>query len=198
MNKAIGYVADLWHREPPADERAIARVESELDVVFPVDYREFLLWSNGGQAQVGSAYFSFWRVWDIVDRNISASIKKYMSPLFVGIGTNGGGECYALDYSDDISSPNFVIVPLGDLDHASKFVIASSLAGVFEKSLNGDFSDADYNDNEIGPLTEEMLNIRRKNIMYEAENYWQKKEYSKFIALLSKSELDLTDLMRKK
>ncbi|PVY63474.1 hypothetical protein C8E08_0760 [Paracidovorax citrulli] len=34
--------------------------------------------------------------------------------------------------------------------------------------------------------------------MYEAENYWQKKEYSKFIALLSKSELDLTDLMRKK
>lgn len=198
MSKAINLVAGSWHREPPATEAKLSQAESELGVVFPEDYREFLLWSNGGEAKVGDAYFSLWRVDDIKKRNMSASIAKYMSSLFLGIGTNGGDECYALDYSIDINFPKFAIVPLGDLDHESKFIIASSMTEAFEKALNGGFSDADYNSREAGPLTQEMLNIRNSNIIYEAEKLWQKKEYSKYIEMLEIPGVDLTDLLRKK
>lgn len=198
MNKAIDCVAGFWHRKPPASEAEILQAEADLGIVFPEDYRQFLLWSNGGEAKIGRAYFSLWRVGDIARRNISASIKKYMSSLFVGVGTNGGDECYALDYSVDVSSPKFAIVPLGDLSHESKFFVGSSLTEAFEKSLNENFSDADYNSRETGPLTREILNIRRSNIMYEAEKLWQKKEYSAYIDILSRPGIELNELMRKK
>ncbi len=68
----------------------------------------------------------------------------------------------------------------------------------FEKALDGNFSDADYNSRETGPLTQEMLNISNSNIIYEAEKLWQKKEYSKYIEMLEIPGIDLTDLLRKK
>ncbi|MDR2919985.1 MAG: SMI1/KNR4 family protein [Tannerella sp.] len=40
--------------------------------------------------------------------------------------SNGEDECYALDYTINISNPKFAIVLLGDLDHKSKLYMQTS------------------------------------------------------------------------
>lgn len=198
MTKAIDCVSGLWHRRPPAHEAAIAQVERALALAFPPDYRAFLLWSNGGEGRVGTAYFSFWPVENLLARNVSAGIGKYLSERFVGIGSNGGGECYALDYTTGATSPVFSVVPLGDLDPVSVFAIAPTLSEALEKARCGAFSDAEYNAKASGPLTEQMRALQVKNILSKAEACWQAKDYGGYLALMRQLGIELTPLSKKR
>ncbi|WP_369943343.1 SMI1/KNR4 family protein [Xanthomonas medicagonis] len=198
MTKAIDCVSGVWHRRPPAHEAAIAQLERTLALAFPPDYRAFLRWSNGGEGRVGTAYFSFWPVEDIRARNVSAGIAKSLSARFVGIGSNGGGECYALDYTAGAASPVFSVVPLGDLDPASVFAIAPTLSDALEKARCGAFSDAEYNANASGPLTEQMRALQAKNVLLKAEACWQAKDYGGYLAWMRRPGVEPTPVSMKR
>lgn len=198
MNKAIDCVSGIWHRRPPAHDAAIAQAEQALALAFPPDYRAFLSWSNGGEGRVGTAYFCFWSVETILARNVSAGIGKFLSSRFVGIGSNGGGECYALDYTAGAASPVFSVVPFGDLDPASAFAIAPTLSEALEKARCGGFSDAEYNANASGPLTEQMRALQAKNALLKAEACWQAKDYRGYLAWMRRPGVEPTPLSMKR
>ncbi len=194
----ISKIEKGWHRKEGAEPHQIAVVEQEFNIVFPDDYKEFLHWSNGGEGQIGSAYFLFWSIENISKRNKSAFITKYMSEKFLAIGTNGGDECYALDYTGNTSNPQFAIVPLGDLDHESKFIISSSITEAIEKSIQGKFSDLEYYSQENTELSQEVKEIMHSNVRIEAENAWRERKYPVFIYLLEGIKGNLSDTELKK
>lgn len=190
MKNAIEIVKPSWHAVPPASKEQLDSLQEALDLTLPVDYREFMLWSNGGEGKVGSAYVSLWAVEKIIARNISASIWQYISKRFIGIGTNGGDECYGLDYTNDSTSPKFVIVSLGDLSYDSKFFIAPTLTEGLQKSLDFQFDDGEYNLQERGPLTQELINIHQSNLRIKLQKLWEDRKYKDFIELFDLEKLN--------
>jgi SMI1 / KNR4 family (SUKH-1) len=188
---------DGWNRSEPSTLEEILRLENELALKFPKDFIDLMTWSNGGEGQIGTAYFLFWPIQKIIPRNSSAQIQHYMSNKFVGIGTNGGGECYGLDYLGH-ESPSLAIVPLGDLSTESKFQIAPSIAEAFQAARDGLFSDGDYNSKESGPLTNEMKKIHENNKRMRLNQLWEKKDFEKYLMFFDKESIRPTEIDSKK
>lgn len=92
-----GLVTTVQRAEPAASDAAIAMAETELGVIFPAAYRDLLKWANGGEFDFGNAYVEVWDTVRIVKRNQSYEIPSRL-PGIVGIGSDGGDECYALDF----------------------------------------------------------------------------------------------------
>ena len=134
MDQLLERIAVSWLKNPEARIHDTERAELELGRSFPSDYRQFLLWSNGGEGYIGSTYFSFWEVGRLKELNVSYRIDYYL-PNILGIGTDSGGECYALDFRDDPSTPLLVQVPLGDLDEESVVFLAHSLKLVITQNF---------------------------------------------------------------
>ena len=197
MSDLINLIRTHWHARPPASAADIAQLEQRLAVKFPKDYIDLQAWSNGGEAKLGTAYFTIWPVQDVARRNISASITHYMSARFIGIGTNGGGELYALDYSAS-AEPTLAIVPLGALDPESKFIIGASLTEGIRMALDGTFDDGDYSVATPSAPSADIQKIYNSNLRYAAELRWQAKEYGNFISLLDRIDGPLTALELKK
>jgi hypothetical protein len=63
----------------------------------PVDYREFLKITNGGEGFIGeNAYVMFWGVDELVSMNKAYEVDTYV-PGFLLFGSNGGGEAFGFD-----------------------------------------------------------------------------------------------------
>ena len=85
-------------RKPPADADEIKSVERTLSIVFPKDYFDWMLLSNGGSGFVGeNSYLLLWSLEQIIALNASyRKLGKYI-PKFVLFGSDGGEERYAFD-----------------------------------------------------------------------------------------------------
>lgn len=134
MDQLFERMAASWFKNPGVGIKDIEQAEVELGRAFPTDYREFLLWSNGGEGLIGSTYYSFWEVEKLKELNALYQIDHYL-PNVLGIGTDGGGECYALDFKNSDSAPYLVQVSLGDLDEDSIVFLAHSLKQAIENEL---------------------------------------------------------------
>ena len=197
MKNIIALIKSEWHIKSPCDSLEVSDIERQLGVVFPPDYVKLLKWSNGGEAKLGTAYFALWPIQDIPRRNVSASIFKYLTNRFVGIGTNGGDECYGFDYTNS-TTPIFAIVPLGDLDPSSKFAIAATLTEGIQKALDGKFDDCEYNAQSSVELSAELIAIRMTNLRVEAEKAWQDKNYRRFVDVFDDVQVHLSGVELKK
>jgi SMI1 / KNR4 family (SUKH-1) len=95
-----------FSKNHPADEVAIRVAENESNSTFPDEYRDFLLFTNGGEGFVGSgSYAALWRAEEVCSFNKEYEVSKYAPGLLL-FGTNGGGECFGFDYR----SPDRVVV----------------------------------------------------------------------------------------
>ena len=84
----------------PASEEDINKAESKI--------------GNGGEGLIGQAYLKLWKVEEIKTMNDSYKTNEFFSGL-VFIGSDGGGEAYAIDTRKEPFS--FVNVPfVGSLD----------------------------------------------------------------------------------
>ena len=71
-------------------------LEAEFQIKFPDDFIEFLLESNGAEGFVGRSYLVISSLDEMKEINKISDIGKYIPGLFL-IGSDGGGESYALD-----------------------------------------------------------------------------------------------------
>ena len=113
-----------FHRRAPSTLAEIASLEKTLGVRLPLSYKAFLAWSDGGEGDVGDLYLSMWTVEQVIELNALYSITARMGRDFVGIGTDGGDYCFALDLRGD---ERFVVVPLGALAEDEVKSLASDL-----------------------------------------------------------------------
>lgn len=104
----------------PAQDGVIRRVESQLGVPLPADYVEFLVRPNGGEGPIGeSGYLTLWPAEELSQLNKDYCVQEF-APGLTLMGSDGGGNAYAIDTRE--GAPHFVSVPfIGmDLDTVSK------------------------------------------------------------------------------
>lgn len=81
---------------PPATIQQLKEVESKLGVVFPTQYVEFMLWSNGAEGKVGNSYLVIWPLDQLIPLNEDYAVEEF-TPGLIYFGSDGGGMAYAFD-----------------------------------------------------------------------------------------------------
>ncbi len=98
-----------FERFPPAVPDDLAACERTLGRPLPLDLRNFLLASNGGEGPIGEGYLSLWRVETLESKNAAHAAATRFPGLFL-IGTDGGAEAFALDL--EAGQTTYVMVPI--------------------------------------------------------------------------------------
>jgi hypothetical protein len=119
-----------WSKKPGAQLTRIAVVEASLSRVLPEDYRRLLIWADGGEWHIGGRQVYLWSTSELEKLNNDYQIPFWL-PDVLGIGTDGGGQCYALDYRQKNVDPVVVTVPLGALFKDEITVCGASLEACF-------------------------------------------------------------------
>jgi len=91
----------------PANEEQIVKCQKQLDVVFPQDYVEFLLHSNGCGEFAGQT-MGYLNGIEFIAQESKDQRKDYF-PWIVFIGSDGGNEMYILDNRNNPAT--FAILP---------------------------------------------------------------------------------------
>lgn len=138
MQDIINVISPTWYKKDGASSEQLEQLKSQLKFKLPFEYESFLTWSNGGEGRIGNNYFSLWNCEQVPRRNVSTQINFYL-PGVLGIATDGGDYCYALDYTISDTNPPLVLVPLGDLDFTSFVTIGSSFIEGLRNLLTTDF-----------------------------------------------------------
>ena len=60
MKQIIEKINKSWHSNPPCNQQIMLSVEKLFPL--PGDYKEFMLWSNGGEGNIGSRTFVRWLI----------------------------------------------------------------------------------------------------------------------------------------
>lgn len=82
----------------PVQESDLVEAEAALGITFPVDYRQFLLSTDGSIEQSDHAYIDLWSLVLVTDVNTSDTYGLGESlPGLLLIGDDGGGELLGLD-----------------------------------------------------------------------------------------------------
>lgn len=96
MNPQVSRLVSKMNLNPGVAPDVIRQLESHLGIRLPVDYFEFLTEANGGEGWIGQQYLQLWRVEDIPEFNEGYGASE-LFPGLVLIGSDGGGEAFALD-----------------------------------------------------------------------------------------------------
>lgn len=131
MSEIINLISANCYKEEAATASQIEQMESDLGITFPNDYKEVMLWSNGCSSRIGNVSLRLWRLSELKQLNIDYQLVKYV-PQIIGIGSDGGPNCLGLDYRSR-STPNYVLVPVGDVDYESTEVLGATLAEALER-----------------------------------------------------------------
>lgn len=102
MEKRLASLTDGLELNEAASLSLIDDVETRLRVTLPVDYREFMAESNGGEGSVGAhSYLVLWRLEDIIPLNEAYAIREF-APGLILFGSDGGDTAYAFDAREDV------------------------------------------------------------------------------------------------
>jgi hypothetical protein len=77
-------------------EHALDAVLRALSVELPLDYKEFLRVSNGGEGFLGRNYVRLWKAEELKPMNAGYGVAQFAPGLLL-FGTDGGGEAFAFD-----------------------------------------------------------------------------------------------------
>jgi len=95
--------------KPPATEDNLKILEQRIDICLPVEYREFMLNSNGAEGFIGNSYLQIWSVEQTMKLNERSAADETLclfneSKPVVCFASDGGGTYYAFDKRTDDSS----------------------------------------------------------------------------------------------
>lgn len=100
MNKEIMKLTQTMEYNSFSSKKAIKGVELEIDMIFPTQYREFMLETNGAEGNIGqNSYLAIWSIEEIVPLNIDGKVEEF-TPGLVQFASDGGGMAYAFDKRD--------------------------------------------------------------------------------------------------
>lgn len=88
---------------------SLVNVLKDNEPGIPQDYLEFLRFSNGAVGFIGKSYIKIWSIDEVVDLNEAYEIYSN-HPGLLYIGTNGGGEAYAIDLRPE-SKARYGMIP---------------------------------------------------------------------------------------
>ena len=133
MHPEISALLVHLHPGTPGDSEDLTRLEAVAGFALPLEYREFLAETNGGEGTVGEAYVQFWSVAQILELNPAYAVEEF-APGVVLIGSDGGDTAYGLIHETD--KWNFVDVPFIGMSLSELTPHGESFAG-FLRWLTG-------------------------------------------------------------
>ena len=136
MERLLNIIRVGLHKSPGATIRQVKAAAQSISYKLPDDYVELLLWSNGAEGFIGEEYWVLWSVEEIGELNLAYQVGNYL-PGMLAIGSDGGGECIALDYRRQNPEPALVRVPFGDLSPESIIQLGSNLSEGIHRALAG-------------------------------------------------------------
>lgn len=105
----------------PVQESDLVEAEAALGITFPVDYRQFLLSTDGSIEQSDHAYIDLWSLALVTDVNTSDTYGLGESlPGLLLIGDDGGGELLGLDLRTSPAEVVLVNAVSASWDEASR------------------------------------------------------------------------------
>ena len=75
----------------------IEEIERNLQCQLPDDYKYFLENYTEFESTLGPEYLRLWDIDNILERNLGYEIQEWLENT-IGIGTNGGAECIAIEF----------------------------------------------------------------------------------------------------
>lgn len=79
MNKNIINLVSKMDLNKSADEKEIMEVENRIGVKLPIQYKEFMLYSNGAEGELGeNSYLVIWPIEEIISLNEAYSVNQYI------------------------------------------------------------------------------------------------------------------------
>ncbi len=122
-----------FNGNPPAPVGAISRLETDSARSLPRQYADFLRRADGGEGFIGAnAYAILWRVEELLRLNQEYEV-ELNAPGLLLIGSDGGGEAFAIDYESDRRL--FVSVPFVGM-HRSLIQVLAPNFGEFLQTLH--------------------------------------------------------------
>lgn len=85
---------------PPPTKEVLESLIAALRKPLPDSYLAFLARSNGGEGFVGERYVWLWKAEELMANQTGYRAAEFF-PKFFFIGTDGGGEAYAFDTSNN-------------------------------------------------------------------------------------------------
>lgn len=110
----------------------IKKIESRFDIKLPEDYITFMQQYNGGEGDVGENYLAMYPLNEIIECTEDYEVEKYI-PGLVLIGSNLGGEAFALDYRTD--KINYIMIPFM-FEEDAIIVLSQNIEGFLSKLYN--------------------------------------------------------------
>jgi hypothetical protein len=137
MNEQMKRLTEKMKSRPQATEEGIEDAETELGIIFPEEYREFMLESNGAIGCIGeNSYLNIWAIENIAQYNADYEVNEY-NPGLVYFGSSGGGLAYAFDKRK--KGTPIVSVPFQSIDLIQLEQIADTFTGFLQHLY--DFED---------------------------------------------------------
>ena len=113
MNEPGKGLLESMDHNPPATDQALSDAEAKLGMVFPAQYKELMLTSNGAEGMIGeSSYLAIWTIEEVIELNIDLNMAKY-TPGLVYFASDGGAMAYAYDTRND---KRIVVIPYQTID----------------------------------------------------------------------------------
>ena len=116
-----------FDRNAGTSAHAIAECERHFGQEFPNDYRDFMMFSNGGEGFVGpNSHLRLWKIEELSEMNDGYEVAQYL-PGGLLFGTDGGGEAFGFD----LRAPQITIVkvPFIVMEWEDALLLADSFDG---------------------------------------------------------------------
>jgi hypothetical protein len=139
---------DRWTKHEPASTDAIERFEKESGVSLPQDYRDFLLWSNGGTLRGPQERFELLRIELMSDYLDDEDLQRDL-PSMIVFGITDGGGIYFFDPENRFHRKPWAIYwgRMGYLEPSASRFAGEDLLAVAKRIVEGvDF----FSEPEIG------------------------------------------------
>lgn len=81
---------------PPPVPEAMEIFLSRVEFTLPAGYEKFIRSSNGAEGFLNNAYLILWPIEDLFAHNEGYRVEEYAPGFFI-IGSDGGGNSYAVD-----------------------------------------------------------------------------------------------------
>lgn len=134
MNKNIINLVSKMDLNKSADEKEIMEVENRIGVKLPIQYKEFMLYSNGAEGELGeNSYLVIWPIEEIISLNEAYSVNQY-TPGILYFGSDGGDIAYAFDIRNENIS--IIEIPFESIHIEDAQLCAYDFIDFIEKMYN--------------------------------------------------------------
>jgi hypothetical protein len=128
----------VWAPLEPGDPDALARIEQRFGVQLPEDYRDLMIYSDGGSLSGPGIEINLELTSGLVPQNLDERFTKELPGMFV-IGDDGAGGIFFYDPKNRLGHGNYSLycVKLGVLSFEYSVFVATTLTEAVPLVLGG-------------------------------------------------------------